>query len=148
MCRAGYLWLVRFGENRRLSSNFCLCWCWRAWACRLNVIKHSHHVPVPWSRPPRDSARFRHAGAKEVMLATLGVIVAEPSSLLREAAEPVLSGAASKAGSPPTSNLIEGFKKEAIDRIEVWRAGNGQAATRTGRQWDYRSGFATADQMP
>ena len=94
----------------------------RGMGLQINVIKHSHHVPA-MEPPTKDSARFRHAGAQEVMLATpWGYVLSHP---LREAAEPVLSELLARLA-PADITLIEGFKKEAIDRIEVWRAATGK----------------------
>lgn len=89
---------------------------------RVNVIKHSHHIPA-MEPPTKDSARFRDAGAQEVMLATpWGYVLSHP---LREAAEPSLPELLARLA-PADLTLVEGFKQEAIPRLEVWRAATGK----------------------
>ncbi|WP_028454564.1 molybdopterin-guanine dinucleotide biosynthesis protein B [Chitinilyticum litopenaei] len=89
---------------------------------RVNVIKHSHHIPA-MEPPTKDSARFREAGAQEVMLATpWGFVLSHP---LREAPEPALADLLARLA-PADLTLVEGFKREAIPRLEVWRAANGK----------------------
>ena len=91
---------------------------------RVNVIKHSHH-DIELEPPTKDSARFRAAGAQEVMVASpyRYAIVHE---LREQAAQPTLAEQLLRLA-PADLTLVEGFKHEAIDRIEVYRPALGQA---------------------
>jgi molybdopterin-guanine dinucleotide biosynthesis protein B len=84
---------------------------------RVNAIKHSHH-DVALEPAGKDSARFRAAGAQEVMLASPHrfAIVHE----LRGAPEPGLAQQLARLA-PADLTLVEGFKLAAIPRIEVHR---------------------------
>jgi len=90
---------------------------------RVNVIKHSHH-DLQLEPPHKDSARFRGAGAQEVMVASpyRYAIVHE----LRGRPEPSLAEQVARL-SPADLTLVEGFKNEAIPRLEVYRPDNGTA---------------------
>ncbi|KGD86704.1 molybdopterin-guanine dinucleotide biosynthesis protein B [Achromobacter sp. RTa] len=89
---------------------------------RVNVIKHSHH-DFQMEPPGKDSARFRLAGAQEVMVSSpfRYAIVHE----LREAPEPSLDEQRARL-SPADLVLVEGFKQAAIPRIEVYRPAAGK----------------------
>lgn len=89
----------------------------------VNVIKHSHH-DLTLEPPGKDSARFRQAGAQEVMVASpyRYAIVHE----LRDAPEPTLAEQVARL-SPADLTLVEGFKNEAIPRLEVFRPEAGTA---------------------
>ncbi|WP_313620205.1 molybdopterin-guanine dinucleotide biosynthesis protein B [Achromobacter sp.] len=89
---------------------------------RVNVIKHSHH-DFQMEPPGKDSARFRLAGAQEVMVASpyRYAIVHE----LRDAPEPSLDDQLARL-SPADLVLVEGFKQAAIPRIEVYRPALGK----------------------
>ncbi|EFF75417.1 molybdopterin-guanine dinucleotide biosynthesis protein B [Achromobacter piechaudii] len=89
---------------------------------RVNVIKHSHH-DFQMEPPGKDSARFRLAGAQEVMVASpyRYAIVHE----LRDAPEPTLDEQLARL-SPADLVLVEGFKQAAIARIEVYRPAVGK----------------------
>ena len=89
---------------------------------RVNVIKHSHH-DFQMEPPGKDSARFRLAGAQEVMVASpfRYAIVRE----LRGAPEPTLEEQVARL-SPADLVLVEGFKHAAIARIEVYRPALGK----------------------
>lgn len=89
---------------------------------RVNVIKHSHH-DFQMEPPGKDSARFRLAGAQEVMVASpyRYAIVHE----LRDAPEPSLADQLARL-SPADLILVEGFKQAAIPRIEVYRPALGK----------------------
>jgi molybdopterin-guanine dinucleotide biosynthesis protein B len=91
---------------------------------RVNVVKHSHH-DVMLEPPHKDSARLRRAGAAEVMLASPYriAIVRE----LRAATEPPLAELLAQL-SPADLTLVEGYKWEAIPKLEVYRPSLGQAA--------------------
>ena len=93
----------------------------------VNVIKHSHH-DLTLEPPAKDSARFRQAGAQEVMVASpyRYAIVHE----LRDAPEPTLAEQVARL-SPADLTLVEGFKNEAIPRLEVFRPEAGTAPLHT-----------------
>lgn len=93
----------------------------KARGLKVNVIKHSHHDLV-LEPPTKDSARFRVAGAQEVMVASpyRYAIVHE----LREQPEPSLQEQLARLA-PADLTLIEGFKHEAIPRLEVYRPATG-----------------------
>ncbi|MEN4922849.1 molybdopterin-guanine dinucleotide biosynthesis protein B [Achromobacter spanius] len=94
---------------------------------RVNVIKHSHH-DFQMEPPGKDSARFRLAGAQEVMVASpyRYAIVHE----LRDAPEPSLEAQLARL-SPADLVLVEGFKQAAIPRIEVYRPALGKPPLHT-----------------
>jgi molybdopterin-guanine dinucleotide biosynthesis protein B len=89
---------------------------------RVNVIKHSHH-DVVLEPPHKDSARLRTAGAAEVMIASpyRFAIMRE----LRGAAEPSLAEHLARLA-PADLTLVEGYKWEAIPKLEVYRPMLGQ----------------------
>lgn len=86
------------------------------------MIKHSHH-DLELEPPRKDSARFRAAGAGEVMVVSpfRYAIVHE----LRGAAEPTLAEQIARLA-PADLTLLEGFKSAEIPKIEIWRAANGK----------------------
>lgn len=89
---------------------------------KVSVIKHAHHS-FDIDRPGKDSWRHREAGASEVML-TGG----ERWALLHEsrgALEPSLEEYLSHF-SPCDLILVEGFKHEAVPKLEVHRPANGK----------------------
>lgn len=88
----------------------------------VNVIKHSHH-DLELEPPGKDSARFRAAGAAEVLVASpfRFAIVHE----LRGMPEPTLAEQLARLA-PADLTLVEGFKREAIPKLEVWRAATGK----------------------
>ena len=89
---------------------------------RVNAIKHSHH-DIELEPPGKDSARFRMAGAAEVMVVSphCYAIVHE----LRNEAEPNMQAQLQRL-SPADITLIEGFRNHAYPKLEVWRAANGK----------------------
>jgi molybdopterin-guanine dinucleotide biosynthesis protein B len=91
---------------------------------RVNVVKHSHH-DIPLEPPHKDSARLRMAGAAEVMIASpyRVAIVRE----LRGAAEPSLAEHLARLA-PADLTLVEGYKWEALAKLEVYRPSLGQPA--------------------
>lgn len=84
---------------------------------RINIIKHSHH-DVLLEPPHKDSARLRMAGAAEVMLASpfRTAIMRE----LRGVAEPELAAQLARLSAADLT-LVEGYKWEAIPKLEVYR---------------------------
>lgn len=89
---------------------------------RVSVIKHAHHS-FDIDQPGKDSYRHRAAGASEVLLASGArwVLLNE----LRGAPEPLLEEYLKKF-SPCDLVLVEGFKHEAIPKLEVHRPANGK----------------------
>jgi molybdopterin-guanine dinucleotide biosynthesis protein B len=91
---------------------------------RVASVKHAHHE-ADIDHENTDTYRHRAAGAAEVVLVT-GVrwaIIHE----LREEAEPTLADILAKLA-PADIVVVEGFKREAIPKIEVRR----QAAAQRG----------------
>jgi molybdopterin-guanine dinucleotide biosynthesis protein B len=89
---------------------------------RVSVIKHAHHdfdVDVPG----KDSWVHRKSGATEVLVASARrwALMHE----LREADEPPLRELLAKMA-PVDLVVVEGFKREAIRKIEVHRRANGK----------------------
>ncbi|MEJ2792011.1 molybdopterin-guanine dinucleotide biosynthesis protein B [Iodobacter sp. LRB] len=80
----------------------------------VSVIKHTHH-PVQFEPEGKDTARFRTAGAGEVLLAT-----PHGFALIHEGGLPLHEMLARLA--PVDIVLVEGFKAAAIPKIEVRRA--------------------------
>ena len=84
----------------------------------VSVIKQSHH-DFEVDKPGKDSWRHRQAGAREVLLTSphRWMLVGE----LRDTPEPDL-GAHIARLSPCDLVLVEGYKREAIPKVEIWRA--------------------------
>ncbi|WP_410499481.1 molybdopterin-guanine dinucleotide biosynthesis protein B [Chitinibacter sp. S2-10] len=92
---------------------------------RVNVIKHSHH-DLEFEPPGKDSARFRAAGAGEVMVVSPYRFAIFHELEPTEVAEtPPLAEQIARLA-PADLTLVEGFKREPIPKIEVWRAANGK----------------------
>ena len=89
---------------------------------RVNVLKHSHH-DIVLEPPQKDSARLRMAGAAEVMIASpyRYAIMRE----LRGEGEPSLREQLLRL-SPADLTLVEGYKWEALPKLEVFRPGLGR----------------------
>lgn len=89
---------------------------------RVSVVKHAHvHFDV--DKPGKDSFRFREAGSHEVLISS-------PSrwALMREhrgAPEPGLDELLTHLGDCDLV-LVEGFKRDAIPKLEVHRAAIGK----------------------
>lgn len=85
----------------------------------LSVIKHSHHDIDP-DPPGKDSFRFRAAGATRVLLAT-----PKRDILVREREErnegQLTHALAMLSVEPCDIVLVEGFRSDPIDKIEVAR---------------------------
>ncbi|WP_051320333.1 molybdopterin-guanine dinucleotide biosynthesis protein B [Cupriavidus sp. amp6] len=110
------------GSGKTTLITALLPW-FRAHGLTVNVIKHSHH-PLELEPPGKDSARFRAAGATEVMVASpyRYAIVRE----LGGEAEPTLAEQVARLR-PADLTLVEGFRREDIPRIEVYRPAHGRA---------------------
>ena len=91
---------------------------------RVNVLKHSHHE-IELEPPRKDSARLRMAGAAEVMIASpyRVAILRE----LRGVAEPSLAENLARLA-PADLTLVEGYKWEALPKLEVHRPALGKPA--------------------
>jgi molybdopterin-guanine dinucleotide biosynthesis protein B len=90
---------------------------------RVSLIKHAHHT-FDVDQPGKDSYRHRHAGCTEVLVTSSRrwALMHE----LRGAAEPGLAEQIARL-SPCDLLLVEGFKREAIPKLEVYRAEVGEA---------------------
>jgi molybdopterin-guanine dinucleotide biosynthesis adapter protein len=84
---------------------------------RVNVVKHSHH-DVMLEPPHKDSARMRAAGAAEVMIASPYRVAIMRE--LRGAREPSLAEHLMRLA-PADLTLVEGYKWEALPKLEVYR---------------------------
>jgi molybdopterin-guanine dinucleotide biosynthesis adapter protein len=89
---------------------------------RVSLIKHAHHG-FDIDRPGKDSFRHRTAGAAEVMLVCeqRWAIMHE----LRDEPEPDLERQLAHLA-PCDLVLIEGYKSNAVPKIEVHRPSNGK----------------------
>ncbi|MFZ6870610.1 molybdopterin-guanine dinucleotide biosynthesis protein B [Undibacterium sp. Di27W] len=91
---------------------------------KINVVKHSHH-DVVIEPPQKDSSRLRLAGAQEVLLASpYRYVIAHE---LRQQAEPSLNELLLRLA-PADLTLVEGYKWEALPKIEVYRPSLGKLA--------------------
>jgi len=84
---------------------------------RVNVVKHSHH-DIVLEPPHKDSARMRAAGAAEVMIASPYRVAIMRE--LRDAPEPPLAELLARLA-PADLTLVEGYKWEALPKLEVFR---------------------------
>jgi molybdopterin-guanine dinucleotide biosynthesis protein B len=106
----------RSGQGKTTLIEALLPWL-RARGLVVNVIKHSHHS-IELEPPRKDSARFRRAGAGEVLISSpyRYAIVRE----LRDEPEPPLAELVARL-SPADLTLVEGFTREMLPRLEVVR---------------------------
>ena len=90
---------------------------------RVATIKHAHHA-FDLDRPGKDSHRHRAAGAREVLLAShkRWALLHE----LGEGPEPAMSDLLAKLA-PCDLVLVEGYKRDAHAKIEVFRAEAGHS---------------------
>jgi molybdopterin-guanine dinucleotide biosynthesis protein B len=86
----------------------------------VSLIKHAHHK-FDVDHPGKDSYRHRQAGCREVMVSSDArwVIMHE----LRGDPEPSLEDQIRRI-SPCDLLLVEGYKRYAIPKMEVWRKDN------------------------
>lgn len=89
---------------------------------RVNVVKHSHH-DIELEPPRKDSARLRLAGAAEVMIASPYRIAIMRE--LRAEPEPPLPALLARLA-PADLTLVEGYKWEALPKLEVYRPAVGK----------------------
>jgi len=83
----------------------------------VSTVKHAHHS-FDVDKPGKDSYEHRRAGAKEVLISS-----AQRWALmheLRDEEEPSVEALLSKL-SPVDLVIIEGFKREGHQKLEVWR---------------------------
>jgi molybdopterin-guanine dinucleotide biosynthesis adapter protein len=88
----------------------------------VSTIKHAHHG-FDLDRPGKDSYEHRAAGANEVLVAS-----ANRLALMRElrgAPQPSL-GELLRMLAPVDLVLIEGFRRDSVPKIEVFREANGK----------------------
>lgn len=89
---------------------------------RVSLIKHAHHS-FEVDQPGRDSYRHRHAGCTEVLVTSsrrwvlMHELRGEPERGFAELAQRV---------SPCDLLLVEGFKRERMPKLEVYRAAVGE----------------------
>jgi molybdopterin-guanine dinucleotide biosynthesis adapter protein len=89
---------------------------------RVSTVKHAHHG-FDVDQPGKDSFRHREAGATEVMVSS-----AKRFALMHErggADEATLEELLARM-SPVDLVLVEGFKEQPHDKLEIWRAANGK----------------------
>jgi molybdopterin-guanine dinucleotide biosynthesis protein B len=89
---------------------------------KVATIKHAHHA-FDIDRPGKDSWQHREAGAAEVVVASSRrwAVVHE----LRDEPEPTLEELLAKL-SPADLVIIEGFKRHAHPKLEIYRAAVGK----------------------
>lgn len=94
----------------------------RADGVNVSLIKHAHHG-FDVDQPGKDSYRHRKAGAGEVLVAS-----DVRWALMHENSQPELPDLQFLLSrlSPCDLVLVEGWKREAIPKIEVHRAANGK----------------------
>ena len=90
---------------------------------KVSLVKHAHHS-FDVDQPGKDSYRHRHAGCSEVLVTSSKrwVLMHE----LRGAAEPDFSETIKRV-SPCDLLLVEGFKREKLPKLEVYRASVGES---------------------
>jgi molybdopterin-guanine dinucleotide biosynthesis protein B len=88
----------------------------------VSTVKHAHHE-FDVDRPGKDSYEHRAAGAKEVLVASSRRFALMHE--LRGAREPTLDELLAKLA-PVDLVLVEGYKRDAHDKIEVYRASAGK----------------------
>ena len=89
---------------------------------KVSLIKHAHHT-FEVDQPGKDSYRHRHAGCAEVLVSSSRrwALVHE----LRGVPEPGFAELVERL-SPCDLVLIEGFKRERVPKLEVYRAATGE----------------------
>lgn len=93
----------------------------------VSTVKHVHHA-VDLDHPGKDTFRHRQAGAREVVLAS-----ADRFALMVEhrGPEPELTTVLARL-SPVDLVLVEGYKRDAHPKVEVWRAETGHPLIQPG----------------
>jgi len=88
----------------------------------VSTIKHAHHG-FDIDQPGKDSYEHRAAGAHEVLVASANRIALMRE--LRGAPEPALADFL-RLIAPVDLILVEGFKRDPLPKIELYRAANGK----------------------
>jgi molybdopterin-guanine dinucleotide biosynthesis adapter protein len=93
----------------------------------VSTVKHVHH-DVDLDQPGKDTYRHRKAGASEVVLAS-----AHRFALMREhrGTEPDLAEILFRLA-PVDLVLVEGYKRDAHPKVEVWRRETGHSLIQPG----------------
>ena len=93
----------------------------------VSTVKHVHHS-VDLDQPGKDTFRHRAAGAREVVLAS-----ADRRAIMVEhgGAEPELPAVLARM-SPVDLILVEGYKRDAHPKVEVWREDTGHPLIQPG----------------
>jgi molybdopterin-guanine dinucleotide biosynthesis protein B len=88
----------------------------------VSTMKHAHHG-FDVDQPGKDSYEHRQAGATEVLVSS-----ARRWALMHENRDGLEPGpeALMRHMTPVDLLLIEGFKREGHDKLEVWRAATGK----------------------
>ncbi len=89
---------------------------------RVSVIKHAHHS-FDIDKEGTDSFRHRQAGATEVLVSSSRRWALMHES--RDGSDPAPEELIPRM-TPVDLLLIEGFKREGHDKLEVWRAATGK----------------------
>lgn len=92
---------------------------------RVSVVKHAHHL-FDIDHPAKDSYRHREAGAFEVVIAS-----SRRLALMREfeqEAQLSVHQLIAELYEGVDWVLVEGFKDSDLQKLEVWRVAQGQAA--------------------
>ncbi|MFP3504192.1 molybdopterin-guanine dinucleotide biosynthesis protein B [Burkholderia sp. SIMBA_062] len=110
----------RSGQGKTTLIEAMLPW-FNAHGLDVSVVKHSHHA-LELEPPHKDSARFRAAGAREVLVASPAryAIVCE----LRGDAEPSFESLIARLA-PADLVLVEGYSRVDMPCIEVVRPSTG-----------------------
>jgi len=91
---------------------------------RVSVVKHAHHA-FDIDHEGKDSWRHRQAGAYEVVIASDRRLAKVREFETRAA--PTVHDLIEELGGCDWV-LVEGFKRAALPKIEIWRAATGQPA--------------------
>lgn len=93
----------------------------------VSTVKHVHH-DVDLDQPGKDTFRHREAGASEVVLAS-----PHRFALMREhrGPEPLLAEVLARLA-PVDLILVEGYKRDAHPKVEVFREGEGRSLIQPG----------------
>lgn len=88
----------------------------------VSLVKHAHHE-FDIDQPGKDSWRHRHAGCTEVLVSSSArwALIHE----LRGAPEQTLAQALGRLA-PCDLVLVEGYKRAALPKLEVWRPAVGK----------------------
>ena len=89
---------------------------------RVSTVKHAHHE-FDVDQPGKDSFEHRQAGAAQVLVSSVRrwALMTEH----RGAPEPPLRELLAKLD-PADLVVVEGFKREPVPKIEIFRAANGK----------------------